>query len=254
MVCVLLISAISTSARAVLAQTTYRVVSLLVTDELTQAALSGVHITAEGVRDRDWTTDAGGHANVVVPQATPIILLVRRPGYLPVRLSSLPQVDSTSIALAMRRIVQSLDTAVVLGDNRSRFLDEFEARRLRGGGSATFITRAQIDQRMATRTIDLVRGALGVRVVDSAGVLLLASSRTAKPSWAGGKNDLAPCVFRVAVDGMIREAGFSMDEIEPAEIHGIEIYPGPATVPSQYSGMRKDAGCGLVMIWSRRGP
>ena len=58
---------------------------------------------------------------------------------------------------------------------------------------------------------------------------------------------------RVGVDGQIKEWGFPMDTIDPNHIHGIEVYNGPATIPSEYSGMRTDAYCGLVMIWTRMG-
>lgn len=236
------------------AQGAYRLVSLRVTDERTQSGLPGVRVTIEGVTDRDWMTNEQGYTLVAVARTTAAVLLVRHPGYVPVRVSSPAADDSTAVALVMRRNVQSLDTTRVIGEQRSAFLEEFETRRLRGTGAATFITREQIEKRMPVRTIDIVRRAVGTKVVDSAGVLMLASSRLSKPVVGIKRLDLVPCVFRVAVDGVLRNWGFSLDEIDPKEIHGIEVYPGPSTIPAQYALTSRDAACGMVLIWTRRGP
>lgn len=250
-------------AMAVRAQPSYRLVSVRVTDEGTQAPLPGVRVTVDGLADRDWTTDAQGSVLLAVPRGARAVLQVRRIGYAPATVPSPASSDSSAVAVVLRRAVQLLDTSRVLGENRSEFLAGFESRRARGNGAATFITRADIEKRMSIRTIDIVRRAVGTRVIDSSGVLLVASSRGSKPVFGAlgsGKasaksgDDLAPCVFRVAVDGNMREWGFSLDEIDPKEIHGIEVYPGPATIPVQFGGLRKDAACGMIMIWTRRGP
>ena len=244
------------------AQPSYRLVSVRVTDAGTQAPLPGARVTVDGMADRDWTTDERGSVLLAVPRGTRAVLQVRRIGYAPVTVPSPAGSDSSGVAVALSRTVQQLDTSRVLGDNRSEFLEGFESRRARGNGSATFITREEIEKRMSIRTIDIVRRAVGTRVVDSSGVLLVASSRGSKPVFGAlgsGKasskaDDLAPCVMRVVVDGNMMEWGYSLDNIEPKEIHGVEVYPGPATIPVQFGGLRKDAACGLVMIWTRRGP
>jgi hypothetical protein len=38
---------------------------------------------------------------------------------------------------------------------------------------------------------------------------------------------------------------------KPEEIHGIEVFAGPASIPLQYSGIGKDKWCGLIAIWTR---
>jgi hypothetical protein len=55
----------------------------------------------------------------------------------------------------------------------------------------------------------------------------------------------------VGVDGQLKEWGFSVDEITPNEIHGIEVYSGPSTMPREFATLRPDGYCGLVMIWTR---
>ena len=49
-----------------------------------------------------------------------------------------------------------------------------------------------------------------------------------------------------------RSGRFAVNSIAPEEIHGIEIYPGPATIPAEYASMTRDASCGLIAIWTRR--
>lgn len=231
----------------------YRFVSLRVSDAGTQAPLPGVRVTVQGIGDREWSTDEQGGVLVAVARGAHAVLHLRRFGYAPLTVSSEAGGDGAAVKIAMTPAVQTLDTTKVVGDATSTMLAGFEGRRMRRNGTATFITREQIEKQMAIRTIDVVRRAVGTRVIDSSGVLLVASSRGPKTIIAA-KGGLAPCVMRVAVDGMMREWGFSLDGIEPKEIHGVEVYPGPATIPAEFGGMRKDAYCGLVMIWTRRGP
>ena len=159
----------------------------------------------------------------------------------------------------MEQSVAMLDNAKVVGDVRSQMFAGFDRRRSIGAGSASFITREQIEKQMAIRTVDIIRRAIGARVVDSLGILQVASSRGPKTISSGSGRgakavDLAPCIMRTVVDGVMMPPDFQVNDIEPSNIHGVEIYSGPATVPSEFGGLRKDAICGLVMIWTRRGP
>ncbi len=114
----------------------------------------------------------------------------------------------------MTAVTQTLATVTVrdTANSLSRFLSGFDRRLANHAGSATFITREEIDKR----------------------------------------EDLANCALQVAVDGQLKEWGFAVNSIPPKEVHGIEIYPGAATIPAEYASMRRDASCGLIMIWTRR--
>jgi len=39
--------------------------------------------------------------------------------------------------------------------------------------------------------------------------------------------------------------------ISPKLVHGIEIYPGPASMPRDMIPHGEDAFCGLIAIWSK---
>ena len=108
------------------------------------------------------------------------------------------------------------------------------------------------------------RRVTSISIADSMGVLMAVSRRSQKPTtqksvrapggaiYQSAVLDLANCPLQVAVDGQLQEWGFAVNSIPQKEIHGIEIYPGPATIPAEYASMRRDANCGLIMIWTRR--
>ncbi|MDQ8154511.1 MAG: hypothetical protein P3B98_07595 [Gemmatimonadota bacterium] len=258
-VALLLACGLGAPAPAAQGQASYRFVAIHVVDRATQAPLPGVRVTVRGVGDRDWTSDPQGDVMLAVTPDRRAVLELRRIGYTAQTVDLPAGTSQASLTVALAGAVMVLDTTRVTTAAVSPMFAGFDGRRLRGAGSASFITREQIEKQLALRTVDIVRRAVSVRIVDSSGVLLVSSSRGPKTiisgTGKGGKgNDLAPCVMRVAVDGMMREWGYSVDDIDPKEIHGVEVYPGPATIPSEFSGMRKDAYCGLVMIWTRRGP
>lgn len=122
-------------------------------------------------------------------------------------------------------------------------------RRL-AAGRGRFITRAQIEARGGGRVSDLFRGIPSLRVVDSASARLLISSRGVQSSLVS-KSANSDCVVPVAVDGLLREGSFQVDLLGPEEKEGIEVFAGIGTIPPEYSSMRKNAWCGLILIWTK---
>ncbi|MDP9347783.1 MAG: Plug domain-containing protein, partial [Gemmatimonadota bacterium] len=62
------------------------------------------------------------------------------------------------------------------------------------------------------------------------------------------------CAPRVYLDGIraFHDGNMIIDNlVSPMDLEGIEVYRSSAEVPVQYGGM--DAGCGAILIWSRRG-
>lgn len=204
----------------------------------------------------EWITDSLGVARVRSPRLGEVMLSIRRLGFEPATAVVVVQGgDITHARVVMQSAVQALPEVSVLDSvvARSPMLAGFERRRMARVGSSTFITRADITKQAPTVTSDLLRRVTAIKMIDSAGVLLAVSRRSEKAVIVHGKgDDLAPCALRVAVDGYLREEGFAVNSLSPAEIHGIEIYPGPATIPAEYASMRRDAACGLIAIWTRR--
>jgi TonB-dependent receptor-like protein len=171
---------------------------------------------------------------------------------------------------------QKLETVTIKdsADFISTRLAGFERRRLLKQGSVTFFTGEEIVKRGTIRLSDALRRAHGVSIVESDnGDKLVASSRTQLPSGGGflvrgvakrqpgstspngggasSTAGLAPCIMPVAVDGQLKEKSFAVDEISVTDVHGIEVYPGAASLPGEFGSMKPDGWCGLVMIWTR---
>lgn len=92
---------------------------------------------------------------------------------------------------------------------------------------------------------------MGVQILDSLGVRLFAAARSDKVVDDAHGRRTVPCIMRVGVDGQIMEWGFPADNVIPGDIYGIEVYPGPSSIPREYANQMTDGYCGLVMIWTR---
>ena len=176
--------------------------------------------------------------------------LARRVGYSPESL--LVNFDprrADTLEFVMYPVVTTLDRVDVAGNPvTSARLEGFE-RRLAHKNGGQFVTRADIERRMPQVTSDIIRRLQGVRIVDSMGVQLPVSTRGPKPTLTGRPGAL--CVLRVGVDGIMKESYFAMNSVPVSDVHGVEVYSGPATIPPEFNNARRDATCGLIMIWTR---
>lgn len=118
-----------------------------------------------------------------------------------------------------------------------RFMD-FERRLKTGRGQ--YVTRAQIEAAQYYTLQDAMRSLRGVKVDCGGG---------------GG------CHITMARAPMGCSPDYIVDErVDNAfgprmpirDIEGLEVYTGPADVPGEFAGT--NAGCGLVVIWTRNGP
>jgi hypothetical protein len=223
-------------------------------DDQSGAPLGNVLVNVSRGADtvgRVATDDAGYFRTAPLP-AGYLVLSFRRLGYQ----SGSMLVDSLerrrTLAVAMTALPAQLDAVSVSADalhTRQTRLSGFDERAQRRAGG-TYLQRLDLQKAQTARVSDMMRRVPGTRVVDNGGVLMVASSRGYKADLRRG-DAMAPCVMRVGVDGQIKEAGFSINTIDPSDIYGIEIYNGPATMPPEFSGLRTDSFCGLIMIWTR---
>ncbi|HYJ79532.1 MAG TPA: TonB-dependent receptor [Longimicrobiaceae bacterium] len=120
----------------------------------------------------------------------------------------------------------------------------FWERRERGRGH--YFTREEIERRRPSRIADIIRTVPGARVIPiHAGQgITVTFSRNTRP--------LGDCPVTLYLDGRMLPSEFAMNELGPEEIEAVEVYQGAAQVPSGI--VRPDrAGCGVVLLWSRRG-
>jgi hypothetical protein len=229
-------------------------VSLLVVDDATDAAVPDVRVSIAG-QSGEGVTDARGRFVYLGAKPGKAVLIMRRLGYNPGTLMvDVTANDTARVTFAMTVAPQTLSSVDVRDTvtSRSPFLADFERRVANHAGSATYITRTEIDKRHPSQTTDLLRRVSSITLADSLGVLMAISRRVQKPTLRAGAANLANCPLQVAVDGQLKEWGYAVNTISPSEIHGIEVYPGPSTIPAEYASMRRDAACGLILIWTRR--
>ena len=135
--------------------------------------------------------------------------------------------------------VQRLPATEVTGEpSRGVRYEDFERRLKTGRGQ--YVTREVIEERAYNTLSDAVRGLRGVAIEcgGSRGCLI----RMAR--------SLPGCYPQYIVDG--RPDNFFGPNVAVRDIEGIEVYSGAADVPGEFAGT--DAGCGVVVIWTRNGP
>jgi hypothetical protein len=228
-----------------------KVVRVRVLDVRTRAAIPGVELFALSgellVRG-----DSVGALRVRILGSETFDGELRRVGYVAssVRVTGHEAGDSVVVQLAPAS-AQALGTVEVRTNAAVTRFADFDRRRL-SGHAGIFLTDSQIVKGGHIKLTDLFRRFPSLKVIDSSGIFLVSSARMKKPEFAPGKGfDLAPCVFQVVVDDVQMPWGFDMDLLTRDDIHGIEVYPGPATIPVEYRSTRRDAMCGMIAIWTK---
>ena len=103
-----------------------------------------------------------------------------------------------------------------------------------------FFTAAEIEARNPRVVTDLLRTIPGTRLIPSAGQNLVTFR---------DRN----CLPLVWIDGTPASTAYlDPDVVEPHSLAGIEVYKGPATVPSVFMGERGKGSCGVIALWTKR--
>ena len=197
--------------------------------------LGDAQVRVLGVRGTAVSDARGRFSLGDLPSGTQV-LEVRRIGYLlaqqPVELRGGRSVEQS---VQLRRIV-TLDSVRVLAQ-RSLYR-EFEFNR-KANRFGKFFTADSIEMRHPIYTSDLFRMTPGFRVAGfSLDAVVLSSRGTA--SLTGGT-----CAPNIVIDGMPNQ---EINLISPSDIGAMEIYRPGEPGPIQYN-----RGCGVIMIWSKRG-
>ena len=251
------------------------VVAGRVTERGTKAGLSGVEVRVVG-DTAHVNTDSTGNFVLATTARGGAIVMLRKIGYSPITVPlDLSPGDSLHIETGLNRTVTNLDTLKVVGKSASvapARLAGFENRREHNRGGV-FITPEELEKTGSTSIADVLRKVPGIRIMDASfGKLVVASTR-------GGRLDVngqpVVCRIRVMFDGALMPinerpntrngsitgggvGGMPPPDLEiplptssPKLIHGIEIYPGPASMPRELIPHGEDAFCGLIAIWSK---
>lgn len=186
-------------------------------------------------------TDTAGRFVLSALPSGALDVAFRRLAYSPLVLSiHVPAEDTTDVEVTLGVTALQL-TGVVVQEHAAqlRVLEDFESRRRQGIGH--FVTRAQIEQRHPLLLSDMMR------VIPGATVQIGDNGRTALRFARVGRPNCPPQFF---VDG-IQVNGFSIDDMPPGDVEGVELYAGPAGLPPEFNRMRGTTICGTVAIWTR---
>lgn len=217
-------------------------------------------------------SDSAGTFVATLRDSSPLIAHLRWVGYRPDSIAATVRSGMPlRIALEPLQVATRLAPVRVAASARTGF--ERRAQRNSGG---YFIRRADIEKKKPVKTAELFRVIPGVALTDSAGILQIVSmrgyrrtqpipasgavGRNGRPGQVvGGDTISGPesagerCAIRVGVDGRLQDPSFSVNDVSPEEIEGIETYMGVATIPIEFSTVQRNAICGLIMIWTRVG-
>jgi len=191
---------------------------------------------------RSVRSDSLGHFLINDIPAANSDISFRRLSFAPViLLIAVPPEDTTEVEVTLGYVATQL-TGVVVQEHpeQLRTLVAFESRRVEGLGR--FITRAQIEKRNPLRLTDMLRSIPGTMIITGD------NGRSAVRFTRGTSPRCAP---QYIVDGM-QAANFTLDDMPPTDVEGIELYSGSAGVPPEYNRLFGTSSmCGTVIIWSR---
>jgi hypothetical protein len=204
---------------------------------------------------RRWTSGSDGR--VLLRDIGPggLSIRARRIGFQPGSVEVPIQAGWNAVPIVLSNLAApTLDTMrVVAARQVVPRLQDFETRRLRRQATVS-ITREDILRRNPTETWQMLTGVPSIEVFDMDTVVIAASTRSRhlKPDLS-----FEPCYMLVLVDGIVMNRNPSSKALDlrdlprPEEIHGIEVFAGPASIPAQYGGTGDGKWCGMIAIWTR---
>lgn len=207
-----------------------------ITSQLTDEPVSGAAVVLRGTEHEAVTTEDGIFAMEDLP-AGDHELVVRymdmESRVFPVRLER-RQPLTVDFTVNMQVIpVASLEVTVEQSPPRGK-LHDFYRRAANGPGY--FITRDDIEDRPISRPTDILRRVPGLDI---------GARRSGRTPVTMGRRD--GCVPDFYLDGA-RAPFFDIDNLEPMDIAGIEIYRGNSEVPIRFKHRDR---CGVIVIWTR---
>jgi hypothetical protein len=227
----------------------------IVIDVRTGQPIPGVHVafnttdTATSQRDGTFGFDRAGW------KAGTNRVTFRRLGYRAglheLRVAS---ADTTMwLNVLLEPLAVELEEMVISGERLvvPKHMRGFYERRDRGVG--TFLTRAEIQRRMAPRLLDILLTMPGVAIrgstrgLDEHLYLTRAGARCRDP-----EPPIPPVVFvdgrtwgTILADDPITDL---LNSLQPEIVVGIEVYSSPGQIPAEFN--RREARCGAIVIWT----
>lgn len=146
-------------------------------------------------------------------------------------------------------------TIATLGDQPG-FIQEFEARRVRGGGGK-FITARELRDMDDRSFTDVLRSKFSGLAFQTGATGTFAYNRSQTPPRALTTNSGKPCFVQIVMDaimlftmGPADASPPDMAELLTRNFDAVEYYGNSAGTPPEYRST--GASCGTLILWSRR--
>ena len=209
--------------------------------------VAGARLTVLGTTGHEVRSDsAGAFTMVALPGGSQTVQALTI-GSAPTRqIVDLVPGTTSRVAIALDPNAVALAPVSVTGLRSKVATNGFEERRRSGLGH--FVSREEIDRSRPINISDTFRFFPGVQVTR----VQFGSVVTFARSGGFGKHANG-CFPQYFVDGSRVYVDVYMpidDWVRPTEVESVELYPGAAGVPAFARG--SDAGCGTIVIWTRR--
>ncbi|HUG42436.1 MAG TPA: carboxypeptidase regulatory-like domain-containing protein [Longimicrobiales bacterium] len=224
----------------------------VVLEDGTERPLPGVLLLLVDERGRtgaEVVADDSGAFRIELPEPGVYTIRGSLIGYAPIASEPLTVRPGESIIVEVRLAIEAVPLAPLIVRSRVGTLDSqlagFYSRMARGrrSGQGHFISRSEVDRMAPIQSTDLLRTTPGIRVVRG------------RTGYGAGLRMTSGCVPAIFVDGTqvnrypLNNA--SLDDIVSAfSIEGIEVYRGASAAVGRF---HDPGGCGLVLVWTRRG-
>jgi TonB-dependent Receptor Plug Domain/Carboxypeptidase regulatory-like domain len=203
----------------------------------------------DGETISETVADDSGAFRIEIPEPGVFTIRGSLIGYASIASEPLVIRAGESVAVEVRMAVEAVPLAPLVVRSRVGTLDSqlsgFYGRMARGrrSGQGHFIDRDDVERMGPLQSTDLLRTAPGVHVVRG------------RQGYGQGVRMTGGCVPAIFVDGSqvnrYPMTNTSLDDIVAAfSVEGIEVYRGPSSLVGHY---HDPGGCGLILVWTRRG-
>ncbi len=240
-------------------------VSGFVTERQSQARVVGANvILVDGGKHPKSVTqsDSAGRYHIMAPSAGTYSIIANGRGLASTQTAeiSLTTGEDGKMDIQLSLAVSTLATVVVTGGKRivnaspanSHKYDLFLLRKNLGIG--TFITREQIEAKPTAETAQIFQSIPGLKVQQQGTRWLIHSqrcphkveTRTVEMTMDADDPALYPILF---IDGFRVRGLSALNDINPKQIEGIEVYQGAAQLPAEAKGN----ACAAIFVWLKSG-
>jgi hypothetical protein len=219
-----------------------------VVEAVTENGIPGATVTLVDSNGASIASAIAGTAGTFVlraPGAADYTLSVEHIGYArgshgPIQLAS-DQVHEMVLRMTIQVIaLNPLTVEVDAGVQKLQRVGFYDRKRL---GQGSFIDRDQISPYARSAT-DILRSVSGLRLIVQ-GYFTDVQAR--------GVSNCRPAIY---LDGALASGprrsvtSFNLEDLPAPDIEAVEIYPGAASVPPQYTG--GNSACGIILFWTTK--